>query len=174
MRLFLKIIFLSFLFLNTPLFAENLKIAYINMEQIMVKSKSGISINEQLDKLHQSNIQKFKKMQDDLKREETKIVAQKNILEKSEYQKQINDLRAKANKYREIRAQTINDITNKRIEAINNLLKIINPILIQYSKDNSIAIIIQKKNIVVGVSELDITASVMKLINEKIQKVSIK
>ena len=48
------------------------------------------------------------------------------------------------------------------------LLEAINPILTEYSTKNSISIMLQKKNIVIGDTRLDITSKILEIINTKI------
>ena len=48
------------------------------------------------------------------------------------------------------------------------------PILTEYSSTNSISIVIQKKNIIIGKNELDITNDIMSILNKKIKKVDLK
>ena len=43
-----------------------------------------------------------------------------------------------------------------------------------YSTKNQISLIIQKKNVVIGKSELDITKIILDLLNDKIKKVELK
>ena len=43
----------------------------------------------------------------------------------------------------------------------------------EYSAKNSISLIIQKKNIVIGKSDLDITSQILKLVNAKIKSVKL-
>ena len=40
--------------------AENLSIVYLNMDQVMNQSIPGISLNNQLDKIHKANLDEFK------------------------------------------------------------------------------------------------------------------
>ena len=47
------------------------------------------------------------------------------------------------------------------------------PILEEYSKKNSIRIIVQKKNIVMGKKEDDITKDILELINQKVKSIKI-
>ena len=56
----------------------------------------------------------------------------------------------------------------------NNLLKLINPILIKYSNDKKISIILQKKDLVVAKTELDITDDIIKIVNTEIKNFKIK
>ncbi|MDC3308549.1 OmpH family outer membrane protein, partial [Candidatus Pelagibacter sp.] len=61
-----------------------------------------------------------------------------------------------------------------KVENTNNLLKLINPILTKYSNKNKISIILQKKNLIIGKSELDITDEIIKIINDEITDFKIK
>ena len=47
----------------------------------------------------------------------------------------------------------------------------INKILTQYASDNLVSLIIQKKNIIIGKTELDITSQVLKEFNSKIKSI---
>ena len=104
------------------------------MEKILNESKSGMSINKQLEKIHKINIKEFKKIEEELKKKEESIIAQKNILSKEDYAKKIKILRNKTNSYRKSRQEKINLLTTKRMESSSKLLGIINPILSDYSK----------------------------------------
>jgi outer membrane protein len=174
MNNFIKIfIFLIFL-INTNILNANDKIVFIDMDKIMNESKAGKLFIKNLETRHKKNITKFKKIETELKKEETDIVAQKNILQKDEYQKKIRLLRDKANKYRAERRKTKNEITNLRVNAANTLFKEIRPILATYSEKNSISLILPKKNIVIGETQLDITDDILTIVNKDISKIKIK
>jgi outer membrane protein len=170
-KISLPIIFL--IILQSVIIADD-KITYINMEVLMNKSIAGQSIVKQLEGMHKKNIKNFKSSEENLKNEEKNILAQKNILSKEEFENKIKLLRNEAKKYRENRRKAIDELNSKRIAATSELLKVINPILKNYSADNSISMIFQKKNIIIGKVELDITNDVLKIINDKIKKINIK
>ena len=139
----------------------------------MLQSKAGKSITTQLEKLHKSNIDTFKKKEEELKNKELSIVSQKNILSSEEFEKKINSLREEANEYRIKRRDSIDSLTKKRVDARNKLINVINPILADYSKKNSISMIIQKKNIIIGKSELEITDDILKILNNSLNTVDL-
>ena len=60
-----------------------------------------------------------------------------------------------------------------KVDATNKFFEILNPILADYSKENSISIILRKKDIVIAKSDLDITDTIIELINLKIKKISL-
>ena len=165
-------VIIIFLFCNNLSYAENL-IVYIDMEKILNESKSGISINKQLEKIHKMNIKEFKKIEDELKKKEESIIAQKNILSKEDYTKKIKILRDNTNNYRKNRQEKINLLTKKRMESSSKLLSIINPILSDYSKVNNISIILQKKNVVLAKTDLNITNKVIDILNSKIESINL-
>ena len=53
------------------------------------------------------------------------------------------------------------------------LLSNINPILVEYSDKNSISLIVDKKGIVLGKTELDITEKIINLLNEKVKEIKL-
>ena len=168
---FLTYFFLFFIFLTFKnLSAET--IVYIDMDKIMQISKAGKSVIEKLNKTNKSNIKKFKKIEEDLKKDEKDLIAKRNVLSQEEFEKNLQDLKNKIDKYREQRQSAIEDVTKKRISASADFAIKIKPILSEYAKDNSIDIVIQKKNIIMGKSELDITNEILKIVDKEISKLS--
>ena len=97
--------------------------------------------------LNNSNLDNFKKKQIILKDEEIKIVYVLNILSLNDYNNKVNDLKIKINDYNLIKNKTTSEFQKKKVDNINIFFKQINPILSKYSKDKSISIILQKKNL---------------------------
>jgi outer membrane protein len=143
------------------------------MDKIMLKSKAGKSITVELEKIHKNNITTFKQKEEELKNKETSIVSQKNVLSNEEFEKKINSLRKEANEYRIKRRDLINSLTEKRVEAQNKLIKTLNPILADYSKKNSISMIIQKKNIIIGKTELEITDDILEILDKSLKTIDL-
>lgn len=170
-----KITLVSFFFLLIfNHVSANTKIVYVDMNAIVSNSKPGSSILNQLNTLSKKNLEKFKKKEKILKEKETKIISQKNVLAESEFQKNIEDLKLDIEKYNIEKKQSITNFNKIRIDSTNKLLKLINPILSDYSESNSIAIILQKKNIIVGKKELDVTNEIIQIVDENIREFTIK
>ena len=75
--------------------------------------------------------------------------------------------------YKNYRTKLIKETGTKRLKATTKLLEKLNPLLAKYSKENSISIIVQKKNIIIGKAELDITKDILKLLNNEIKKINV-
>jgi len=108
-----------------------------------------------------------------LKEEESKIISQKNILNTSEFNTKIENLKKKVLVYQNERKQKIDELNELNSELTQKLLSHIKPILAEYSKKNSISMIVKKENIVIGKTELDITKKIINLLNEKIKEIKL-
>ena len=139
----------------------------------MNNSIAGKSITSQLENNHKKNISKFKNIEEELKKEEAEIISQKNVITKEEFEKKIIDLRDKANKFRKERNTNINNLNNQRLEATSKMITLVRPILSEFSDKHSISLIIDKKNIIIGKTLLDITDDILKIIDEKIGKIQL-
>jgi outer membrane protein len=153
--------------------AENLSIVYLDMEKAMNQSIVGKSLNSQLDKIHKANLEEFKINEEDLKKEEVLILSQKNVLSEEDYKNKVNLFKEKLDSYKKKRQEKIDLVTKKKLKATSNLLKEINPILSNYSKENGISIILRKQDIVLARTDLDITKQIIEAINLKIKKIDL-
>jgi len=172
MKRFFKFFFVFILFFNTNVYSESL-IAFIDMNKLMNESNAGKSISQQLEKKHKKNIDFFKKKEKELKSKESSIISQKNVLSKEDFEDKILKLRNEASSYRTKRTELIDSLTKNRVEATNKLINTIHPILLDYSSKNSISIVMQKKNIIIGKNELDITKDILTILNKKIKKIDL-
>ena len=162
-----------FLIFHTNLFAEE-KIFYLDVNFLLSESEAGKYINNELQIINNKNIEEFKKIENSIKTEEEKLLKQKNILKEEEFNNKANKLREKYKSYQELKNTKNNDLKILRDKAGNQILKIINEILSEYSTKNKISLIMEKKNIVIGKTELDITKNILVLLNAKIKKVELK
>ena len=173
MKILLSLILVIFLFFTNQAFSEQ-KIAFINMDKVMSTSKPGVSILKQLTDLKNKNSKFLKEKERKFKEKETQLISQKNILSETDFQKQIDELKAEIKNYNQNRNKMIKDFNKLKIDNTNNFLKLINPILIKFSNDKEISVILQKKNLVVAKTELDITEEIIKIINTEVKEFKIK
>ena len=149
------------------------KIVYLDVEKIMQESTAGKSIISQIKKKRDTSISKFKKKEKDIIDKEKKLISQKNVLSKEEFESKFKELRNDISNYQKERNKTSNEITQSRIKASTKLINKLTPILEEYSKKNSIRIIVQKKNIVMGKKEDDITKDILEIVNQKVKSIKL-
>jgi len=145
-KILISIIF--FVLISIPGYSSE-KIVYLDVERIMQQSIAGKSIIAQLKKKRESLISKFKKKEKEILDNEKKLIAQKNVLSKEEFETKIIELRKEILNFQKERNKTSNEIAKSRVKASTKLISKLSPILEEYSKKNSIRIIVQKKNIVI-------------------------
>ena len=150
------------------------KIAFIDMDKVISTSKSGSSILKQLTDLNKKNLKFLKDEEKKLKEKETKLISQKNIISETDFKNEVNELKSEIKSYKQNRTKMLADFNKLKIDNTNNLLKLINPILVKFSNDKEIAIILQKKDLVVAKTQLDITDEVIKIVNSEVKEFKIK
>ena len=168
-----KLISILLLILTISPGYSNEKIVYLDVEKIMQQSEAGKSIIAQFKKKREVSISNFKKIEKGIVEKEKKLISQKNILSKEEFEKKLKELRIEISNYQKERSKKSNEITQSRVKASSKLINKLTPILEEYSKKNSIRIIVQKKHIVMGKKEDDITKDIMKIVNQKIKSIKI-
>ena len=152
--------------------ADNLKIAFVDMDKIIATSNAGKKIQDSLDKFANKENQKFDKTESELKKKEQEILKQKNIISKEELDKKVKSFRDELTKLRNDKVNFNRSIIKKNKEATNKMVNAINKILTKYAADNSVSLIIQKKNIIIGKSDMDITTQILKEFNNQVKSVN--
>ena len=108
------------------------------------------------------------------KNEESKILAKKNLISKEEVKKEMKSLQVNFQEYRKSKNKEIENLKIKRNRNIVKFLNLINPIIEKYMSDNSIYMIIDKKNVFIARKNYDITNKLIELIDNQIKTVDIK
>ena len=169
-----KILFiLSITLISVLSYADEQKIVYLNVDKIMQQSIAGKSIIKQLENLYNKNLEKFKKNDEILKNKEKKLIAQKNILSQEDFQKELTSLRKEIINFQKEQVKARDNINKLRIGATNKLISQLSPILQEYAKKNSVSLILQKKNIIMGKKEIEITDEILEITNKEIKNIKI-
>ena len=162
-KIFLIILFSLF---SNNLFAED-KIVVLDLKYVLNESKAGKSAQDYLKKTYNDNMEKFKQIEEKLKKEEADLLTKKTVLSKEEYTKKSDTLRKKVIDYRSQRRAAMDKETTLRAESRATLIKSIEPNLETYIKENNISVVIKKVSTLGGTPKNDIT----KIIVEKLNKV---
>ena len=175
MKLFKNLFLITFivLFSLNNLKADE-KISYLDIEFILANTLAGKSLLENLKKVEDTKINEFKANDLKFQNDEKKILAKKNIISNEEIKKEINALQIEFQKYKKDKTKEIKILEKKRNENIINFLNLINPIIEKYMTDNSIYILIDKKNVFIANKDYDITKKLIELIDNQIKTVVIK
>ena len=168
MKRILYLIFFINLLINNS-FAE---IAYIDMNYLLNKSEVGKSLNTYIDEMRNKKQIELKEIEDKLIKKEKLLISQQNILNKDEFEKKLNSLSVEVNEYRSDKNSFKEELNNIKIKNSKKILQILNPIITKYVEENSISLVLPKKNIIVGKKNLEITDKIIKLLNEKVKSLN--
>ena len=149
------------------------KIVYIDMDRIMQISKAGKNAISKINDQKKKDVSKFQKIEKELKSKEEDLITKKNVISAEEFNKKLENLSKEINNYRTLRQEAIDLSTKSRLNASADFAEKIKPILAEYASENNIDMIIQKKNIIMGKTDLDITDEILKIVDKKINKLKV-
>ena len=167
-----KCLIIIFFIFNIFTFNAYSKIAYIDIKIILNESNVGKSLNSHLKSLNSEYSKKYTKIEKKLLEKEKTLLAQKNIIEKNEFNKKIRNLSDEINKYKNDKKLSNDKLNKIKIENTKEILRILNPIIAKYVENNDISLVLKKTNIIVGKKDLDITEKIIKLLNGEINKLN--
>ena len=148
-------------------------IYFVDYSKVMNESIAGKKAQDYLKKLLTNSNKKFNETAKKLKEEENKIISQKNALSKEEYKKKADALRKKVFELNKQREKSIKEVASKRKKAGDEMLKNLNPILGNYMKDNNIAVVIDKKNVLMGDKKFEITSQIIEILNKEFKSINL-
>jgi Skp family chaperone for outer membrane proteins len=164
-----SILIYLFVFLITSNAYSNEKIVYLDVNFIMNKSKPAISIIKKIDKIRNKETKNLKSAEEKIKKKNEELKKTKNLISEAEFKDKVAKFRDELKQFEAKKIKTINEINKKRQQELNDFLSLINPLIQDYMKKNSIDIVIDKKNIFIAKSEHDITKDILEIVNNKIK-----
>jgi len=160
------IIFFLTLFFFSNTFALQQKIMFIDIDYIYNNSNLGKKINENIKKKTKEFNDKNKNYLDTINKKKNSLLKKKNIIDENEFNEQkkliqgeIKKINSQISKNEKVLIELRN---NTRLDFSNQL----NKVLQQYATDNSIDMIIDKKSILIGKSELNSTNKILSILNK--------
>tara|TARA_B100000029_G_C17532938_1_gene943904 strand:- start:799 stop:1323 length:525 start_codon:yes stop_codon:yes gene_type:complete len=173
MKYFVKFFVVTFFVLICTYSQAEQKTVYIDMKYVLNNCKAGKKVQDYLQKTFKDNQKKFADEEKKLKDQESKLLAKKTTLSKEDYQKESDALRKTVIEYQTSRRKAVDKIAKQRSDARNELLKNIMPILDNYSEENGISLVMDKKYLIMGNSDLDITKLVIDKLNKTLPSINL-
>jgi outer membrane protein len=169
---FFFIVVILLLSTNNPK-AED-KVAYLDIDYILTNTLAGKSLLKNLKLNEEIEISKFKSSDEKFKNDEKKILAKKNLISNEELRNELKQLQIIFQDYRKKKNKELESLKKKRNTNIINFINLINPIIEKYMADNSIYILMDKKNVFIANNNYDITKKLIELIDNQIKTIEIE
>ena len=173
LKYIVKIFVITYIFFGISISFGDTKVVYVDMNRILTESKVGIFVEKHLTEIHKGNLDKFKKSEEALKKDEIELISKRNIMNAEEFSEKLNALREKAAEYQKQRREKFEKINEKRNKATVGVMKELEPILAAYAEQNQIAFIIEQKSIVVGKNDFDVTKDIIEELDKKLPSIKI-
>ena len=89
------------------------------------------------------------------------------------YKKKVSSLRKKNVDFQNRRRNASSNFVKKKNNARNQLLKSLNPILQKYMDQNGIMMIMNEKNVILANSKVDLTNTIIDLLNKELKSIKL-
>ena len=87
------------------------------------------------------------------------------------WKKKIKKLQDDVSLYNTNKKKVLQNLQKKKIDMTKQIIDNLNPILTSYMEENSVSLIIRKKDIIIGKNSLNITDNIILLLDKKITKI---
>ena len=167
MKIFYIVFSIYFILIGNSFSIASDKIAFIDLNFILSNSIEGKKILDQLEVENSKNLKFFQTEEKNLKIEKEKIEKLRNILSKDEYNRKINSFNNELNLYKQKKSKMIKSFEDSKNSELNTFFSNLNKIMNSFMQENSINLILDKKNIIIANNKNDISQEILQLINIK-------
>ena len=170
--IFKFLIIILFFFSSNHLLA-NEKIMFVDVNYIFSNSVAGKDITNKVKIDFDKSQKNLEILKNKLINDEKKLINQKNILSKEEFEKNLFDLKNEMDEFNNQRIKLNSEIDVYRNKLQSSFSLELNNVIKKYANENNIDLIIDKKTILVGKNVLDATKDVLELFDQNIKEIKI-
>ena len=154
-------------FLVINIAQANSNIVYVDIDFLIKNSNIGKASLDKLETINKKNIKKLTDREVELKKNESDLKNKQNIISTDQFNEEVNLLKEKIKLYNSEKDKMVNDFNKIKVEEINILMNKFNSVIQAYMNQNSIDVVLDKKNIFIGKVSSDITKIILQEINIK-------
>ena len=169
--IFFFLIFFVFTSNNTTL--AEINISFVDVDYIYSNSKIGKKIDNQLKSEKKKINDKLISYQKNIKDEKEKLINQKKIISEEKFKNQAIDIEKQIKKYNKLISDNNNSFIKYKTEIKSLFLKKLMNIVREYAEVNSIQLVLNKKDIIIGQNAMDISNDILKLVNKKMNDIKL-
>jgi len=169
---FIRIILIIFLSITSSLANEKkIPVKYIDLNFIINESNVGKKIKEKILSEGEKLKSAHKKLEKKLENKRDEVLSKKNILNKEDFEKEVNKHQKNVDNYHAKKKQDLNELGKKNLEMSKNFMVKVDEIIMNYAKENSIDLLLKRESLIVSNSALDITKDILSEVNKTIKKI---
>ena len=168
-----KFLIIILFFFSSNLLLASEKIMFVDVNYIFSNSVAGKDITNKVKMDFNKSQKNLEILKDKLINDEKKLINQKNILSKEEFEKNLFDLKNEMDEFNNQRIKLNSEIDVYRNKLQSSFSLELSNIIQKYANENNIDLIIDKNTILVGKNVLDATKDVLELFDKNIKKINI-
>jgi Skp family chaperone for outer membrane proteins len=170
--IFKFLIIILFFFSSNHLLA-NEKIMFVDVNYIFSNSVAGKDITNKVKMDFNKSQKNLEILKNKLINDEKKLINQKNILSKEEFEKNLFVLKNEMDEFNNQRIKLNSEIDVYRNKLQSSFSFELSNVIQKYANENNIDLIIDKNTILVGKNVLDATKDVLELFDQNIKEIKI-
>lgn len=158
----------------SPAFADEVKVAVVNIQGIMKDSTAAASVREQLESKQKSFQADLTKKEEALQKEDKELAKQQSVLSKDAFAEKRKAFITKATEaQKEVQAKkALLDAAFER--SLNDIQKAVNDIIAELAKEKGFNLALPTSQILYADDKMDISKDVLDRLNKKLPKVEVK
>ena len=166
MKIIIISLFITFIVFKNNTVLANEKIAFIDLNYILKNLFQVKKILNDLNSINNKNLEKFRAEEFELEKQQDEIQKLKNIISLEEYNKKLSSFQNKVDIYKEKKTKIINSFEETKDKELKIFFNKLNEIMNVYMQNNSINIILDKKNIIMANTQNDISKQILNIVNQ--------
>ena len=166
-----KIILFIIIFFISNIVNASTNVAYLDVQFIIDNSNLGKFYRSEIEKLQNKNNSAIILKENEIKKKEEEFKNKKNLLNQDEIKKKIDEINSMVKQYQILRNDLNKKLAKEKKKFSKEILLILNPLLTNYVESKNINLVIEKKNVLVGVKSLDITKNILVIFNERTKNI---
>ena len=164
---FKKIFFVVIFILKSSLVYSAENTVFIDIDYVLNNSTLGKLIYKDLENINKKNITQLEEKEKLIKKKKDEINKTKNVTSKEKLDQDILFFNKEVEKYRIEKDELIKNFQQIKKTKLDDFMNKINPLIQKYMNENSIDIVLEKKQIFIGNTNKDISNDIIKLIEKK-------
>ena len=162
-----KTLLVLVLFLFSPIYAE--KIAYVDLDQILIASEEGKKAKTQFDKEVKVKEEELKKLEDALKKKAEEFEKKKTILNPEGQKQEEKNMQMEFMRLQQMRQKYFEEMKEREKQLLSPLVERVRKIIEHTAAAEKYSFVFEKKAsfIIYADDKLDLTSMVVKKLNEK-------
>lgn len=149
-------------------------ILVINRAQLLNESEAGRNIATQANALRETIAKELEDEFQLIKSEEEQLIAQQSLLAPEVLQERAQKLQLRRQKFQVTQQVKNREYQDSIAQATGEIGKVLEPILTEMITERSATILIDRAELIFATPEIDVTAEVMKRLNDKLTEVELK